>query len=110
MIGKRPKQALLFDVGNVNDIQLDGHKVDIAVDVESQIIVAVDILAGNAGDAANALSQGEQAEANTGLHVIETTGDCAYGGETCLGASWARDASGACGCRTSPGSPWTVGH
>ena len=70
MIGKRPKQALLFDVGNVNDIQLDAHKVDIAVDLESQIIVAVNILAVNAGDAANALSQGEQAEANTGFMLL----------------------------------------
>ena len=60
--------------------RFDGHKADIAVDIESQIIVAVDILAGNAGDAANALSQVEQAEANTGLPVVETTGDCAYGG------------------------------
>lgn len=60
--------------------RFDGHKADIAVNIESRIIVAVDILAGNAGDAANALSQVAQAEANTGLPVVETTGDCAYGG------------------------------
>ena len=56
-----------------------GHKADIAVDIETQVIVAVDILAGNAGDAANTLSQVKQSEENTGLLVEETTGDCAYG-------------------------------
>ena len=60
--------------------RFNGHKADIAVDIDSQIIVAVDVLSGDAGDAANALAQVEQAEANTGLAVSETSADCAYGG------------------------------
>ena len=60
--------------------RFDGHKADVAVDIEIEIIVAVDVLPGDAGDAVNALAQVLQAEANTGLSVEETTGDCAYGG------------------------------
>jgi hypothetical protein len=58
----------------------NGHKADVACDIDSQIIVAFDVLAGDAGDASNALSLVEQAEANTELSVQESTGDCAYGG------------------------------
>jgi hypothetical protein len=58
----------------------NGHKADVAVDQDSQVIVAFDVLSGDAGDASDALSLVEQAEINTGLTVQETTGDCAYGG------------------------------
>jgi hypothetical protein len=57
-----------------------GHKASVAVDVESQVILAVDVLAGDAGDATGALELVEQAEENAGLAVEETHGDCAYGG------------------------------
>jgi hypothetical protein len=57
-----------------------GHKASIAVDIESQIILAVEVLAGDAGDATGALELIEQAEANGDLVVEETMGDCAYGG------------------------------
>lgn len=57
-----------------------GHKASIAADAKSQIIVAVDVLAGNAGDATDALALVEQAEENAGIAVEETIGDCAYGG------------------------------
>jgi hypothetical protein len=60
--------------------RFNGHKADVAVDQDSQLIVAFEVLAGDAGDASGALSLVAQAEANTGLTVIETTGDCAYGG------------------------------
>ena len=60
--------------------RFNGHKADVAVDQDSQLIVAFAVLAVLAGDASGALSLVEQAEANTGLTVIETTGDCAYGG------------------------------
>lgn len=60
--------------------RFNGYKADIAVDIDSQIIVAIDVLPGDAGDAANALAQVEQAEANTGFAVSETSADCAYGG------------------------------
>jgi transposase len=63
--------------------RFDGHKAAVAVDTDEPLIVAVDVLAGNAPDAAGALELVEQAEANTGCAVDETIGDCAYGsGET----------------------------
>lgn len=57
-----------------------GHKASIAADIESQIILAVDVLAADAGDATGALELVDQAEANTEVPVEETLGDCAYGG------------------------------
>ena len=60
--------------------RFNGHKADVAVDQDSQIIVAFDVLSGDAGDASGALALVEQAEKNTGLAVQDTTGDCAYGG------------------------------
>jgi|LNFM01.2.fsa_nt_gb transposase len=63
--------------------RFDGHKASIMVDTEEPLILAVDVLAGNAPDAEGALELVEQAEANTGCAVTETMGDCAYGsGET----------------------------
>jgi hypothetical protein len=58
----------------------NGYKAAIAVDSESQLITAVDVLAGNAGDATHALELTQESEANTGMDVEETVGDCAYGG------------------------------
>jgi hypothetical protein len=60
--------------------RFDGHKAAVAVDTEAQLITAVDVLAGNAPDAADALELVEQTEAATGCTVEETYGDCAYGG------------------------------
>lgn len=57
-----------------------GSKASVAVDVDSQIIVATDVIPGNAGDATGALDLVEQAESNTGTDVSESLGDCAYGG------------------------------
>lgn len=57
-----------------------GHKASIAADVQSEIILGVDVLPGNAGDATGALALVQQAEANAELAVQETLGDCAYGG------------------------------
>ena len=57
-----------------------GHKGRIAVEPESQLIVDVEVLAGNAGDAAGALAQIERVEARLGQEVGETVGDCAFGG------------------------------
>jgi hypothetical protein len=63
--------------------RFDGHKAAVAADTDEPLIVAVDVLAGNAPDAEGALALVEQAEANTGCAVDETMGDCAYGsGET----------------------------
>lgn len=57
-----------------------GHKAEIVVDVESQIIVATTVLGGDEGDATDVLSVVKQGEANTGQEIEETKGDCAYGG------------------------------
>jgi transposase len=59
--------------------RFDGHKAAIAVDAESQLITAVEILAGNAADSEKALDLTTASEENTGLDVEETIGDCAYG-------------------------------
>lgn len=56
-----------------------GHKVQLAVDTETQLITAVETLAGNAPDHEQALAVVEQTEARTGCAVAETIGDCAYG-------------------------------
>ena len=60
-----------------------GAKASVAVDIESQIIVATDVLSGDAPDNYGTLQLVVQAEANAGQPVAETIGDCAYGdGET----------------------------
>jgi transposase len=59
--------------------RFDGHKAAIAVDAESQLITAVEVLAGNAADSERALELTTTSEENTGLEVEETIGDCAYG-------------------------------
>ncbi len=60
--------------------RFDGHKASVAVDTDSQLITAVDVLPGNARDSVGALELVEQSEENIGLEVEETIGDCAYGG------------------------------
>lgn len=63
--------------------RFNGHKAQVAVDTESQLITAVNVLAGNAPDAEHALEVVEASEAATGCQVVEVLGDCAYGaGET----------------------------
>jgi hypothetical protein len=59
--------------------RFDGHKGAIAVDPESQLITAADVLPGNAPDHERALELVEQAEANAEGVVEEAVGDCAYG-------------------------------
>jgi transposase len=56
-----------------------GHKAQVVVDTESQLITAVSVLPGNAPDAQQALEVVELTEANTECVVEETIGDCAYG-------------------------------
>jgi transposase len=63
--------------------RFDGYKAAVAADTDEPLIVAVEVLAGNASDAEGALALIEQAEATTGCAVDATLGDCAYGsGET----------------------------
>lgn len=63
--------------------RFEGHKAAIAVDPDTQLITALDVLPGNAYDSERALELVEQSERNSGMQVEETIGDCAYGdGET----------------------------
>lgn len=63
--------------------RFEGHKSAIAVDPDTQLITAVDVLPGNAYDSDRALELVEQSERNSGMQVEEMIGDCAYGdGET----------------------------
>lgn len=59
-----------------------GHKASVGTDVDSGIILAVDVLAGDAADSTGVLELVESAEANSQGKVIETLGDCAYGSGT----------------------------
>ena len=56
-----------------------GSKSSMVTDVESQIIIGVDVLPGDAPDNQGTLEQIKTAETNTGLTIVETLGDCAYG-------------------------------
>jgi hypothetical protein len=89
--GTRLKQGVNPDrVVSVHDPQMrhgrkserrrfDGHKAHLAVDPESRLITAVEVLAGNAADHERALRLVEQSEANAETVVEEVVGDCAYG-------------------------------
>ena len=59
--------------------RFDGHKASVAVDTDSQVITAVDVLPGNASDNVGALELVERSEEGTGAEVEETIGDAAYG-------------------------------
>jgi hypothetical protein len=60
--------------------RFNGHKAAVAVDMESQLVGAVEVLAGNAGDQEKALELVHQTERLMEVEVEETVGDCAYGG------------------------------
>ena len=59
--------------------RFNGHKAAIVVDTDSQLIIAVDVLPGNAPDHLGALELVEQSEASTGSVAEEAMGDAAYG-------------------------------
>ena len=60
--------------------RFDGHKAAVAVDTDSQLITAVEVLPGNAPDNTGALELVKQSEENTGMEVEETIGDCCLWG------------------------------
>ena len=60
--------------------RFDGHKAAVAAEIESQLISAVEVLPGHAGDQQKALEMVEQSERVMEAKVEETVGDCAYGG------------------------------
>jgi hypothetical protein len=59
--------------------RFDGHKAQVAVDTDSQIITAVAVLPGNAPDRERALEMVEATEAATECEVEETIAGSAYG-------------------------------
>lgn len=59
--------------------RFNGHKMAVAVDTESQVITAVDVLPGNAPDNQGALELVQQSEKNADAEVEETIADNAYG-------------------------------
>jgi hypothetical protein len=59
--------------------RFDGHKLGVAVDVESQVITAVDVMAGSAKDDEDSLELAQQSQQATGLEIEAALGDCAYG-------------------------------
>ena len=59
--------------------RFDEHKAAVVVDTDSQLITAVDVLAGNAWDSTGALGLVEQSEGSAGVPVVEAMGDTAYG-------------------------------
>jgi hypothetical protein len=60
--------------------RFNGHKAAVAVERDSQLISAVEVLAGNAGDQEKALELVQQSERVMAATVVETVGDCAYEG------------------------------
>ena len=63
--------------------RFDGHKAAVVVDTDTQLITAVDVLAGNAWDSVGALELVEQMlslpKYSAGVPVVEAMGDTAYG-------------------------------
>lgn len=56
-----------------------GHKASVAVDPDSRLITAVDVIPGNASDGEHAAELVEATETNTGAKVEQVIGDTAYG-------------------------------
>lgn len=59
--------------------RFDGHKAQVAVDTETQLITAATVLAGNAPDRDEAIAMVEATEEHTECPVEETMADSAYG-------------------------------
>ena len=59
--------------------RFNGHKVQLAVNAENQLITGVAVIPGNAPDHEQALAVVEQTEKRTGCKVEVSIGDCAYG-------------------------------
>lgn len=59
--------------------RFDGYKASLATDTESQLVTAVDVLAGNEHDATNVDGLLQQAEQATGTRIETILGDSAYG-------------------------------
>lgn len=58
--------------------RFDGHKLDVMTDEDSELVVGVDVRAGNAGDGEGAAPLLEQATGIDGIEVDKLLGDMAY--------------------------------
>jgi hypothetical protein len=58
--------------------RFDGHKMDVISDEDSELILGVDIRAGNAGDGEGAAGLVEQVQVNPGVEIDTLLGDMAY--------------------------------
>jgi hypothetical protein len=58
--------------------RFDGHKMDVISDEDSELILGVDIRAGNAGDGDGAAALVEQVQVNPGVEIDTMLGDMAY--------------------------------
>lgn len=59
--------------------RFDGHKAALATETDSQLITAVEVIAGNAHDSETATLLVDASTANTGNPVATALGDCAFG-------------------------------
>src|SRR3990170_4742273 len=62
--------------------RFEGFKAAVAVEPDTQLITAVDMLSANAEDSQRALELVQASEVNTGIEVEQTIGDCAFGDGT----------------------------
>ena len=60
-------------------VRFDGHKAQVVADVETGLVVGVDVVEGSAKDEEGSLELIQEASATTGLEVDEVLADCAYG-------------------------------
>jgi hypothetical protein len=60
-------------------VRFDGHKADVVADVETGLVMAVDVVEGSAKDEEGSLELVQEAAATTGLDLSEALADCAYG-------------------------------
>ncbi len=58
--------------------RFEGHKMDVLTDEDSELILGVDVRAGNAGDGAGAAPLLAQAQHNPGVDIDQVLGDRAY--------------------------------
>jgi hypothetical protein len=58
--------------------RFDGHKMDLISDEDSELILAVDVRAGNASDGEGAIPLLDQLQAVPGVRIDQMLGDMAY--------------------------------
>ena len=75
----RPSASCRSTIPRCVTQRFDGYKASLATDTRSQLVTAVDVLAGNEHDAINVDGLLDQAEQATGTRIETILGDSAYG-------------------------------